>query len=225
MEQNRWYKMLKGIGHAIIKERNGKTVEREDVLLQHIEEFKQKARELQDLMGNKEERVKELQGEVEEKEEELHQRELAVSKMEEDFEVRKETVTQLSAGVQEQIEAMMEKLDALSTRIEEQAPVDVVNGIGENGERIIDLQNSIVEVRENLQQAREELGDKVHTENVKGYRNMKSLITTLENNLLSKEEETSRYSSLKNLLTCTTFVSIGIFIVVVMLLLSECGVI
>lgn len=91
-----------------------KKVDKEDFLLKQIDEFREKAKQLQGLLATKEDKVQELQSIVDEREEQAVELQEVINQRKSDADV-------LLTGVQGQMEEMLtnveEKLNALSERI------------------------------------------------------------------------------------------------------------
>ena len=101
---------LKGYidSRKIQRERITDNVEREDLLLSQIDEFREKAKQLQNLSSSKEDKVQELQEIVEEKEGQAKE-------LSDIIEERQDAAERVVSGVGEQIDGMVNKVCLLYT--------------------------------------------------------------------------------------------------------------
>ena len=86
-------------------ERTKRDVGKEDFLLNQIDEFREKARQLQELLSSKEDKVQELQDIVAEKEDKAKE-------LSDIIEERQDAADRVVKGVKEQIDGMIDKVDA-----------------------------------------------------------------------------------------------------------------
>lgn len=186
-----------------IKEKMGK----EDFLLNQIDEFREKAKQLQELLSSREDKVQELQDIVAEREDKAKE-------LSDIIEERQDAADRVVAGVREQMDGMIGKIDAklielnavFTNRLSEEEKnsaaqhQEVRNMITEYNEK---LSETVKELTEDFDSIRSDICDKVHTENVNCYRNVQTLIDELNKKLDEIEKSCSKISSVKTMLTIT----------------------
>ena len=185
-------------------ERIKKDVGKEDFLLNQIDEFREKAKQLQELLSSKADKVQELQDIVAEKEDKA--KELTGI-----IEERQDAADRVVAGVKEQIDEMIRKVDeklnelnaTFTDRLAENADnsaaqhEEVRNLIREYSEKLSETVNGL---NGQFEKTKSEICEKVHTENVNCYRNVQTLIEESNRKLDGMEESISRISSFKTFL-------------------------
>ncbi len=205
-------------------------MQKEDFFLKQIDEFKEKAKYLHNLMMTKESKVEELEGELEEKEEKA-------KNLQEILDGKQEEADKLTQNVRVQIDALISRVDAQMRAIDESISGEIntleeqiseqmaeINsnsrqGLAEMEKKIQDFSLSTSEKLEKqtdsvketlgsfsseltkinaeleklaeapkddeesskkLEEVKLELGEKIHRENVKCYRNIQTLLEELE---------------------------------------------
>ncbi|MBQ1872009.1 MAG: hypothetical protein II147_07490 [Lachnospiraceae bacterium] len=91
-----------------------------------------------------------------------------------------------------------------------------------------ELQNKIDEelnaLRNDIGKSFSSLEDKIHSENVKTYRNIQALINEVDKKSAKDDVITARFAGVRRLLGITTWVTIGTFIVLAVYVLHSMGV-
>ena len=181
-------------------------VEREDYLLKQIDEFRAKAQQLQNLLLTKESKVQELQEIVDE-------REIKAKELEYILDERQRKADGITEEVTKQIDSLIdkvsEKMEAIGVslgkelqdgqKVNEQQLEELKNTLGVlNGQQIEEikgmlgslsaqqaeeLKNTLSELNAQLEVVKSDLSDKVHSENVKCYRNLADLLKSVEEKL------------------------------------------
>lgn len=196
-----------------VRRKKEDTMNKEDYLMRQIDEFRDKAKQLQLLLKAKETQVNELETMV-------NAREAKAVELEGLLQVRKseadQLVTETSAQIQLMIQALDRQMEQFNTSLGDQ-----VQGVNEQfGERVQSLE-------EKLDAIKADICDKVHTEDVKCYRNMKSLIEgqneKFDNVKLSDESLKSVRKSFKGLKFLAFFAFVD-FILLILFALYELGV-
>ena len=164
------------IDRMVKRERINTDVEREDYLLTQIDEFREKAQQLQDLLLSKESKVNELQTIVDE-------RELKAKELEEILNERQRRADGISAEVSKQIDNLIEKVSAKMEEIGTTIGADLKDGQKLSEEQIAQLRETLGALTEQLDTIKAELSDKVHSENVKCYRNIADLFKSMDEKL------------------------------------------
>lgn len=144
------------------EERKRTNVHKEDYLMRQIDEFKDKARQLQTLLTSKEKEVHDLENLVSDREEKAQE-------LEELLKVRRSEADELVAGVSKQIQEMMDALDRQMEQFSAQIDGHVQSLDSQVGDKLQAVDSKLDAIKADI-------CDKVHNEDVKCYRNMKSLI-------------------------------------------------
>lgn len=207
----------------IQRERITDNVEREDFLLSQIDEFREKAKQLQTLISSKEDKVQELQEIVEEKEGQAKE-------LSDIIEERQDAAERVVSGVGEQIDGMVNKVDAklkeLNETFAERLAENAVNSTEQNEavRKLIDeYQDKMSEAIKGLdgqfEAVKNEICEKVHTEDVKCYRNMQTLIEESDRKIEETKDAVAELVSLKTMVkvtlvfTALNFVGLAAFLI------------
>ena len=220
------------------QERIRRDVMKEDFLLKQIDEFKEKAQQLQKILDSKESRVQELQGIVEEQEQKSRSLDEILQEKQHEAESLTRGVevyaNKMAASLQEQLDRLQDQLSNRQLGNDEQQEqiVDSLSGISGTvgdlmsaihgvpasvegisssvegvsasvknvSESMQGISSSMNSVSERLDTMKSELSEKVHTENVKSYRNMQSLIEELDKKLENVELGENSMKTMKSLL-------------------------
>lgn len=234
---------------GIKRERIRENVEKEDFLLSQIDEFREKAKQLQNLLATKETKVQELQEIVEE-------REGKAKELSDMLDERKDAADKVVAGVRGQIDGMVGQVDSkmkelisqvdakmkeLNETFAERLAENAVNSTEQHEEvkklidsqneeirKIIDEQNekisgSVSGIQEPFDKIKGDLSDKIHTENVKCYRNIQTLFEESDKKLDIMKSEVSDLMAVKGYLKVVSAVAIVNLVGVIVLLLRTFG--
>ena len=245
-------------------ERTQTTVDRldkEDFLLNQIDEFREKAKQLQNLLLSKESKVLELQSLVNERQdkaEELEQilnaRQEEADQIMKDFnqkvdelsakvthkmteieasishqvtQAKNASVAQLEANRklnEEQIEASKklneEQLAKNKQFLEEQAIANKKLSEGQIAEVKVLLDTATTQ----LDSIKTDLSEKVHSENVKCYRNIQDLFTEFDSKIEKMDAMEKGVDSIRGYVKCLTWFSIINFVVLIGFILYSLGV-
>ena len=145
----------------------------DDYLLKQIDEFREKAEQLQELINTKETKVRELQLLVDE-------RESKASKLKLVLDERQKEADSLVGNVEEQVDGLLKK-------IEEQ----------QNANKA-EIKQVLGDVTTGLNTVKTDVSEKVHTENVKCYRNIQSLFDEFSENQKEVEIADESMQKIKN---------------------------
>ena len=162
-----------------VQERKVNVVSREDFLLSQIDEFRERAKQLQSLLDSRETEAQELQTLVDER--------------------------------QEEIEVSMKE--------------DVADGKRLNEEKAKELKDSLAQIEEQLTTAKTEISEKVHTENVKCYRNISDLFRSMDERLDKLTVMESRMHPVRIFSLTGMILGIVNLVVLLLVLLVSVGVI
>ncbi len=243
------------------RERIHKKVEKEDFLLNQIDEFREKAKQLQILLASKESKVQELQSLVNEREDKaqelaviLNERQEEADRIVVDFGKKVDDLankvtakmTEIETSVSNQVadvkRASEEQLEAnrklneeqiaankklseeqLATNkqfLEEQAIANKKLSEGQIAEVKALLDNATTQ----LESIKTDLSEKVHSENVKCYRNIQDLFTEFDSKIEKMDEMEKGVGSVKGYVKCLTWFSIMNFVVLIGFILYSLGV-
>ncbi len=186
------------------RERKRKNVEKEDFLLNQIDEFREKAKQLQALLTSKESKVQQLQEIVEEREGKARE----LSDM---LEERQDVADRVVAGMEPQLSGVAERLEAklneLNKVMAERLAENVVNAADQSEEIRALIQESAKALTEavngldgQFDKVKGEICEKIHTEDVKCYRNIQTLFEESDKKLLAMEEQIAGLRSAKTML-------------------------
>lgn len=227
-------------------------LEKEDFLLKQIDEFREKAKQLQSLLTTREDKVQELQNLVDEREEKAKE-------LSQVLHARKEEADILLNGVHKQMEEMISSVEAKLTALSEKISrtVDESTGrtveqstqmmdslldisgqldtmkiqleqqsetTGRTTEQTAQLMEALQEMSKQLDSMKLELAEKIHTEDVKCYRNMQNLIEELTARLEENDELEKQLDTIKSYLKYGTWFNVVKFVVLVLCVLYLMGV-
>jgi len=164
------------------RERTQREVGREDYLLNQIDEFRDKAQQLQDLLMSKESKVMELQHIVDE-------REVKAKELEDILNERQRKADGITEEVEKQIDSLIEKVSAKMDEIGVAIEKDLEDGQEYSKQQAIELKESLGELNSQLEVLKGELSEKVHSENVKCYRNIAELFKGLDIKFVNTDEK------------------------------------
>lgn len=191
------------------EERIQTNLDKDDFLLNQIDEFREKAKQLQQMLSNKESKANELQYIVEEREEKAEELQMIL-------EERQEKVDGITAQVERQIDVLIERVNLKMQEIEAsmgaemqtysdnvaQSVKSIANSTESMKNEISDkvdatlketkvlseeqakaneqMLNSLGELSDELVTLKQEISEKVHSENVMCYRNIQDLFKEME---------------------------------------------
>lgn len=173
----------------------------EDMLLAQIDAFRDKAKQLQGLINAKEQKVKDLEAMVQEKE-------LRNAQLQNELAEKQAEADSIAADVETQVDRMMQTLrgnmDNLEKRIEEQVADNQENAATQTKE----MRDTLQEMTSGLDAIKGELSEKVHSENVKQYRNIQDLLKELDNSEEENQNTMAKFAMLKKRTTGLTVFAI-----------------
>lgn len=243
------------------QERTQRDVEKEDFLISQIDEFREKAKQLQELLIAKESKVQELQSLVDEREDKAQELEQILTERQEEAD---KIVTEFGRKVDnlaDKVTAKMAEIEAeLSGQVEEikrtseeqlesnrklnEEQIAANKKLSEEqlatNKQFLEEQaiankklseGQIAEVKELLENAtaqlesiKTDLSEKVHTENVKCYRNIQDLFNEFDSKIEKMDEMEQGVGSVKGYVKCLSWFSILNFVVLIGFILYSLGV-
>lgn len=232
------------------RERNIIDVNKEDFLIKQIDEFKEKAKQLQQLLDFKENKVEELQHIVDEREQKaqnlqnvLRVRQQEADKVNQSVDVHVEQISkklegqigQMNRGIDAKMAQVAVQLDDGVQGMEQQLQVQnqQLNELKEQIGNIVSelnkgtddqLKASVEELVTKLDTMKNELSEKVHTENVKSYRNIQTLMEELDGKLGQVELGDNSMKTMKGYLKAIIVLGVLNLVAVAGLILYEVGI-
>ena len=200
-----------------IHERNVGVVSKEDFLLSQIDEFRERAKQLQSLLDTKETQAQELQSLVDERQEKA-------DALDQILQERQEKADSLTSEVEKQIDTIIAKVAAKMDEIEATMKDDVADGKRFNEEKAKELKESLEQVQEQLTVVKNNLSEKVHSENVKCYRNVQDLFRSMDEKVDRLAQIESKMTRTQGLVTVSLVFGILNFGILIALLLMNLGV-
>lgn len=184
----------------------------EDLLLEQIDAFREKATQLQQLILQKEHKAAELEALVKEKE--------AINvKLQDELSRKQEEADNLVADVETQVDRMMQVVKLNMDQLEIDIKGQVSNNQESYEEHNRNLQDTLKNVSDGLDSIQNELSEKTHSESVHLYRLIQDLLKEHDNSEEQALKAAEHYCSLKKLsvvviilLVLTMGVSIASFI-------------
>lgn len=200
-----------------IQERNVGVVSKEDFLLSQIDEFRERAKQLQSLLDTKETEAQELQTLVDERQEKA-------DALDQILQERQEKADGLTIEVEKQIDSIIAKVAAKMDEIEATMKDDVADGKRFNEEKARELKESLEQVQEQLTVVKNDLSEKVHSENVKCYRNVQDLFRSMDEKVDRLTQIEAKMTRTQGLVTVSLVFGILNFGILIALLLMNLGV-
>lgn len=253
-------------------ERIQATVEKDDFLLSQIDEFREKAKQLQELLASKESKAAELQSLVNEREDKAQELEQILTE-------RQEEAGRIVTAFCRRVDELSERVTTRMTEIERSISTQVVQLKSANEEQLASnrklseeqaatgrklseeqlaankrfleeqlaanrqfleeqavankqlSEGQVAEVKELLETAtaqlesiKTDLSEKVHSENVKCYRNIQDLFNEFDSKIEKMDEMERGVGSVKGYVKCLSWFSILNFVVLVGFILYSMGV-
>ena len=153
----------------------------EDQLLLQIDQFRDKAMQLTKLINNRERRVKELEALVRAKEEKNKELQITLQKKQEEADSLVLDVNNKDDNIMEQVKATMGNLEQ-----------KIVDQASSSEEKVQEQQAAVKETMDSMTAGlgtiKDELSEKVHSENVKVYRNIQDLLKEMN----KRDEDNAR---------------------------------
>ena len=179
---------------SILQFSEGENMERDDYLLRQIDEFRAKAKQLQELMETKETKARELQRVVDEQETKANRLQSFVAEKEKEAEDLNAGITRNVNSIMDHVDGKLDqKFDDLDRRMDEKL-AGQLDKTAESTEEIkktlsefkfpeFDTEKLTADIKQPLSEMQQEVGgmkteilDKIHTEGVQVFRNTRDLI-------------------------------------------------
>ena len=226
------------------KERIHSKVEKEDFLLSQIDEFREKAKQLQNLLTSKESKVQELQNLVNEREDKAQELEQILSERQEEAD---EIVSDFSKKVDELAERVTAKMNEIEISVSKQVAdvkrvteeqLEANRKLNENqfieeqtaankkvsDEQVAEVKALLENATSQLDSIKTDLSEKVHSENVKCYRNIQDLFNEFDSKIEKMDEMEKSVGAVKGYVKVLSWFSIINFVMLVAFILYSLGV-
>jgi hypothetical protein len=142
----------------------------EDLLLVQLDAFRDKALKLQSLINAREKRVKELEALVRTKEAKNLELQQTLYK-------KQKEADSLVTDVNMRVDGLIGEVREAMKNIEGKLQTQVENNENSSVKQTMAVQDTLTSMNEGLTDLKSEISDKVHSENVKVYRNIQDLLT------------------------------------------------
>lgn len=212
-----------------------------DALLLQIDAFRDKAVKLSGLIGAKQKKVVALESLVREKENDLAEKEEQIAALQSELEEKQREADGLVTTVETQVDRMLTSVKADLSDLNENISEKITAGNQDSAEKIESLLNTVntsvndikatlgkeADEKEEgitLEDVKQELSEKIHSENVKVFRNIQDTMKELDH---SEEMDISfeeKYQSLKGRFILVLSLLGADLIVSVVLLLHSLGI-
>ena len=195
-------------------------MENKDFLLDQIDEFREKAQQLHTLLMTKESKVNELQEIVAEREDEAE-------KLAGILKERQEKADQITETVGNDINAMADRVNRKLEKIGDTLAKQYEDGRKANQEEIEAVREAIATVTDEIADLKDAIGEKIHSENVKSYRNIQELLKEQDEKLDKLQDLDVLQQNVKGLQGYNKFLTglgIGEFLVLIDYILYSLGV-
>ncbi len=222
------------------RERKQGKMEKEDFLLSQIDEFREKAKQLQSLIALKESKAQELQVIVDEREDKAQELEQILTerqaeadelvihfgkKVDELTDRFSTKMTEMESAISEQVaevkKSSEEQLEANRKLNEEQ--VSLNKKLTED--QVAEVKALLENTTGQLESMKTDLSEKVHSENVKCYRNIQDLFNDFDSRIEKMDDMEKDVAQVKGFAKVLTWFSILNFVLLVGLVLYLLGVV
>lgn len=157
-------------------ERKQKEVAKEDLLLSQIDEFRERAQQLQEMLLSKEHKAVQLQTIVDER---AHK----ADDLQQVLNERQQKADEITLAVGKQIDELIDKVSAKMDEIENNMTCNLEKGKRVNEEQAKKVYDALSEIQTQLQGMKDEVNEKIHSENVKCFRNIQDLFKGIDDKL------------------------------------------
>lgn len=157
----------------------------DDFLLKQIDEFREKAKQLQELINTKETKVRELQLLVDE-------RESKANKLKMELAERQKEADSLVGNVEQQVDKLIKNIE-----VQQNDNTDEIKNVLDG------VTQEVGKLAKDLNDVQGEISEKIHTENVKCYRNIQGLMEEFSEKMEKVDLAEDSMKSIKRFFGCT----------------------
>ncbi len=219
------------IDRTIKRERTNRELGREDYLLNQIDEFREKAQQLQELLLSKESKVAELQNIVDEREGKARALEGILTERQRKADDITEEMTKQIDSLIDRVSAKMDEIGVSISSSVNSSVSSIGRGLEDNYQlsekqiqELQELKELLATITPQLEGVKVELSDKVHTENVKCYRNISDLFKSMEDKMDKIDEVQQGITSVRKCTVTLIVFTVINLLGIVALALYELGV-
>ncbi len=180
----------------------------EDILMLQIDAFKDKARQIQGLVKDKENRVLELEQQVAQKQAEVAEKERQILELQNELAEKQAEADSLVSDVETQVERMMDALKNHMQALEENVQKQVSENHESAAEQASNLKEVIESMTGDLSTIQEGLMEKTHTENVRLYRNIQDLMKEHDVSEASAATQKAEFTAVRKKVTAVTVIAV-----------------
>ena len=203
--------------HTQEQERTQKDVENEDLLINQIDEFREKAKQLQVLLEAKESKAAELQSLVDERAGKAQELEHILTE-------RQEEADKIVTEFGRKVDALADKVTTKMAEIEAGLSGQAIANKKLSEGQIAEVKELLENATSQLESIKTDLSEKVHTENVKCYRNIQDLFNEFDSKIEKMDEMEGGVDSVKGYVKLLSWFSILNFVVLIIFILYSMGV-
>lgn len=161
---------------------------KEDFLLKEIDEFRDRAKRLQMLLDNRETEAQKLKDIVDERQEKADALQEKADELDQILQERQQEADGITAQVERQIDSLIEKVSIKMDELEASMADQNEDGRRFSEQKAKELKETLGQIQEQLTTLKTELSDKVHSENVKCFRNISDVLKGTEQKIDSISE-------------------------------------
>ncbi|MCR4782161.1 MAG: hypothetical protein K5851_05435, partial [Lachnospiraceae bacterium] len=188
----------------------------EDLLLVQIDAFRDKALKLQSLINAREKKVKELEALVRTKEEKNRELQDILLKKQREAD---SLVNDVNGRVDDLILEVREAMSSIEGKVQNQ----VKNNENNSMKQTMAVQDTLSSMNEGLTKLKGDISEKVHSENVKVYRNIQDLLSEKDKNCEAEEKIENGFKGTRSqntFLILLSFLNLGALVVLILLQLG-----
>lgn len=198
---------------------------KEDFLMKEIDEFRDRAKRLQMLLDNRETEAQKLKSIVDERQEKADALQEKADELDQILQERQQEADGITAQVERQIDALIEKVSVKMDELEASMADQNEDGRRFSEQKAKELKETLGQIQEQLTTLKTELSDKVHSENVKCFRNISDVLKGTEQKIdaISELEDTvdEKIAPVKLLGISSLVVGVINFIAIIILMIAS----
>lgn len=202
-----------------VREDTVRSDSKEDFLLKEIDEFRERAKRLQMLLDNRETEAEKLQSIVDERQEKADALQEKADELDQILQDRQKEADGITAQVERQIDALIAKVSLKMDELEASMSDQNEDGRRFSEQKAKELKEALAQIQEQLTTLKAELSDKVHTENVKCFRNISDLLKGTEQKIDAMSEIEDKIAPVKLLGISSLVVGIINFVAIIILMI------
>lgn len=198
---------------------------KDDFLMKEIDEFRDRAKRLQMLLDNRETEAQKLKSIVDERQEKADALQEKADELDQILQERQQEADGITAQVERQIDTLIEKVSVKMDELEASMADQNEDGRRFSEQKAKELKETLGQIQEQLTTLKTELSDKVHSENVKCFRNISDVLKGTEQKIdaISELEDTvdEKIAPVKLLGISSLVVGVINFIAIIILMIAS----